>query len=316
MADSIIGPTSHYFYSQRLKLHYVDWGNADKPLMILVHGGRDHCRNWDWVALELRRHYHVIAPDLRGHGDSDWAVGGSYSMIDYVLDLAQLMKAVDHRAGHADRPFAGRRHRPAVHRRISRTASNGGLDRGTGAAARDDPGDAGLRADGELGARDARARRSASRASTRRSRRRWRGCASANPHLSDEQARHLTIHGRAPQRERHLLVEVRQLRSRHLAVHVQYLQGRDAKSGDASRCPTLLIRGDESWAGDWERTAASTRSKTRETGDDSEGRPLGASRSARRIPDSVHRFLGEYDSASAAAMNFDPRLANPMSGRS
>jgi len=24
MADSIIGPTSHYFYSQRLKLHYVD----------------------------------------------------------------------------------------------------------------------------------------------------------------------------------------------------------------------------------------------------------------------------------------------------
>ena len=45
MAESIIGPTSHYFYSQRLKLHYVDWGNGGKPLMILVHGGRDHCRN-------------------------------------------------------------------------------------------------------------------------------------------------------------------------------------------------------------------------------------------------------------------------------
>ena len=55
MIADIIGPTSHYFYSQRLKLHYVDWGNADKPLAILVHGGRDHCRNWDWVALESAR---------------------------------------------------------------------------------------------------------------------------------------------------------------------------------------------------------------------------------------------------------------------
>ena len=98
MADSIIGPTSHYFYSQRLKLHYVDWGNRGKPLLVLVHGGRDHCRNWDWVALDLRRHYHIIAPDLRGHGDSDWAVGSPYSMIDYVVDLSQLMNAVSQQA--------------------------------------------------------------------------------------------------------------------------------------------------------------------------------------------------------------------------
>jgi len=94
MAAQIIGPTSHYFYSQRLKLHYVDWGSHDRPLAVLVHGGRDHCRNWDWVALELRDRFHIIAPDLRGHGDSDWAIGGSYSMIDYVLDVAQLIDAV------------------------------------------------------------------------------------------------------------------------------------------------------------------------------------------------------------------------------
>jgi pimeloyl-ACP methyl ester carboxylesterase len=94
IAAQIIGPTSHYYYSQRLKLHYVDWGNHDKPLAVLVHGGRDHCRNWDWVALALRDRFHIIAPDLRGHGDSDWAIGGSYSMIDYVLDLAQLIEAV------------------------------------------------------------------------------------------------------------------------------------------------------------------------------------------------------------------------------
>jgi pimeloyl-ACP methyl ester carboxylesterase len=88
----IVGPTSHYFYSQRLKLHYVDWGNPEKPLMVFVHGGRDHARNWDQVALHLRSAYHIIAPDLRGHGDSEWALGSEYSMIEYVLDLAQLLE--------------------------------------------------------------------------------------------------------------------------------------------------------------------------------------------------------------------------------
>jgi pimeloyl-ACP methyl ester carboxylesterase len=91
MAISAPGPTSHVYYSQRLRLHYVDWGNEDAPPLLLVHGGRDHCRNWDWVAQELRRDYHVIAPDLRGHGDSQWVIGSNYAMIDYVYDIAQLL---------------------------------------------------------------------------------------------------------------------------------------------------------------------------------------------------------------------------------
>ena len=89
--QQIIGPTSHYFYSQRLKLHYVDWGNADKPLLVLVHGGRDHARNWDWVAQALREDYHIVVPDLRGHGDSEWARGSEYAMVEYVVDLSQLL---------------------------------------------------------------------------------------------------------------------------------------------------------------------------------------------------------------------------------
>ncbi|MGH8057886.1 MAG: alpha/beta fold hydrolase [Candidatus Entotheonellia bacterium] len=88
----IVGPTSHYFYSQRLKLHYVDWGNGAKPLMVLIHGGRDHARSLDQIALHFRAQYHIIAPDLRGHGDSEWARGSEYSMIEYVLDLAQLLE--------------------------------------------------------------------------------------------------------------------------------------------------------------------------------------------------------------------------------
>ena len=86
------GPTSHFFVSQRLRLHYVDWGNPDKPLLLLVHGGRDHCRNWDATALALRDKWHVVAPDLRGHGDSAWSPDGNYDMLAFVYDLAQLIE--------------------------------------------------------------------------------------------------------------------------------------------------------------------------------------------------------------------------------
>jgi pimeloyl-ACP methyl ester carboxylesterase len=85
------GPTSHLYFSQRLRLHYVDWGNEGAPPMLMIHGGRDHCRNWDWVAERLRDRYHIIAPDLRGHGDSAWASGASYDMINYIYDTAQLV---------------------------------------------------------------------------------------------------------------------------------------------------------------------------------------------------------------------------------
>jgi pimeloyl-ACP methyl ester carboxylesterase len=85
------GPTSRVYFSQRLRLHYVDWGNGAAPPLILLHGGQDHCRNWDWVAQRLRHAWHIIAPDLRGHGDSEWSATGSYTMAGYIYDLAQLI---------------------------------------------------------------------------------------------------------------------------------------------------------------------------------------------------------------------------------
>jgi pimeloyl-ACP methyl ester carboxylesterase len=91
LSPGMPGPTSHSFFSQRLRLHYVDWGNADKPPLLLLHGGRDHCRNWDWTAEALRDQWHIIAPDLRGHGDSQWSPDGSYTMAGYLYDLAQLI---------------------------------------------------------------------------------------------------------------------------------------------------------------------------------------------------------------------------------
>jgi pimeloyl-ACP methyl ester carboxylesterase len=83
-------PISHFFYSSRLKLQFWDFGTENKPPLILVHGGLDHARNWDFVAKALRDDFHVYALDLRGHGNSAWAPGALYSIAEHVLDLSAL----------------------------------------------------------------------------------------------------------------------------------------------------------------------------------------------------------------------------------
>ncbi len=86
-------PQARFYQSHGLRLHYTDWGNGSAPPLLLVHGGLDHSRSWDHVAQALRANFHVIAPDLRGHGDSEWAKGSSYSLADHVYDLACLVKS-------------------------------------------------------------------------------------------------------------------------------------------------------------------------------------------------------------------------------
>ncbi|MDV5822098.1 alpha/beta fold hydrolase [Sphingobium naphthae] len=88
-------PTSHFFTSLRTRLHYLDWGNPSAPLLILVHGGFDHARSWDWTARALAQDYHVITPDLRGHGDSAWSPTGAYPIAHFVYDLALLVDLLD-----------------------------------------------------------------------------------------------------------------------------------------------------------------------------------------------------------------------------
>ena len=87
-------PVSQYYLSHRLKLHFWDWGDNGKPNLLLVHGSRDHARSWDRVALAFCRDFRVVAPDLRGHGDSEWATGAMYSVPEYVLDLSALIDIV------------------------------------------------------------------------------------------------------------------------------------------------------------------------------------------------------------------------------
>ena len=85
---------SRYYESQRLKMHYLAWGDEAKPPLILIHGTRDHARSWDRVVGGLTDRYCVYTPDLRGHGDSAGAMGGDYSIIDYALDIHALGEAI------------------------------------------------------------------------------------------------------------------------------------------------------------------------------------------------------------------------------
>jgi len=93
-AESVTEPEDRFYEASRLRLHYVVWGDESKPALLLVHGGRDHARSWDFVAQRLLDRFAVYAPDLRGHGDSDWAQGGAYQLADYVADLACLVDVI------------------------------------------------------------------------------------------------------------------------------------------------------------------------------------------------------------------------------
>ena len=84
----MIEPESGFYHSQGLRLHYVAWGDPDAPPVLLIHGGRDHARNWDAVAERLCDRYRLYAVDLRGHGDSEWATGSQYSLPEFVADIA------------------------------------------------------------------------------------------------------------------------------------------------------------------------------------------------------------------------------------
>lgn len=83
-----------------LRYHLLEWDAPSDHTIILVHGFLDLSWGWEPVieaagAGELIGRFHIVAPDMRGHGDSDRVgPGGYYHFLDYVLDLDQLITAV------------------------------------------------------------------------------------------------------------------------------------------------------------------------------------------------------------------------------
>ena len=75
-----------------LNLHYLDWGNPRHPPVVFIHGYAQNAHTWDFSALALRDSFHVIAIDLRGHGESDWSPQNDYSVQAYLSDLAEMIR--------------------------------------------------------------------------------------------------------------------------------------------------------------------------------------------------------------------------------
>ena len=189
------GPTSHSYFSQRLRLHYLDWGNPDAPPLLLIHGNRDHAHNWDWAAARLQDRYHIIAPDLRGHGDSQWSAGSMYAPAEFVYDIAQLvhqqqlapLRVVAHSlGGNIALRYAGT-YPEDVERLVVIEGWGGDRPEPRAAATRRSGCGRGSTTQRSLAARQPRRYATLDDA--------YRRMLEANPHLSAEQARHLTIHG-------------------------------------------------------------------------------------------------------------------------
>src|SRR3979409_517774 len=65
-------PADRFITVNGLRLHYLDWGNDTKPPMILLHGIGRVAHTFDHLAPHFSSNYHVMAVDMRGHGDSGW----------------------------------------------------------------------------------------------------------------------------------------------------------------------------------------------------------------------------------------------------
>jgi len=77
-----------------LRLHHLDWGNPEAPPLLLLHGGSAHAHWWDWFAPAVADRFHVLALDLRGHGDSQWAQPPAYDIDDYAGDVVAFTEAL------------------------------------------------------------------------------------------------------------------------------------------------------------------------------------------------------------------------------
>jgi pimeloyl-ACP methyl ester carboxylesterase len=87
-------PRSFRIRANRLSHHVLEWNIlASRGTLVLLHGYMDVAATWDLVAPALAHAgFRVLAPDLRGFGDTDRvSPGGYYHFPDYVADLAGLL---------------------------------------------------------------------------------------------------------------------------------------------------------------------------------------------------------------------------------
>jgi pimeloyl-ACP methyl ester carboxylesterase len=85
-------PLSKTLTVNGLALHYLEWGALDAPPIVCVHGYTGSADAFNALARHLRDRYHLLAPDVRGHGESAWSPAEAYRYEDQASDLAEFTK--------------------------------------------------------------------------------------------------------------------------------------------------------------------------------------------------------------------------------
>ncbi len=96
MTSSYIEPRVADTTVNGVRLRYVDWGEAGRPPLVLLHGFSAHARYWDGFAAKMRGDFHVYALDQRGHGDSDWAEDYGPAMMPAYLSAFVDQLGLEH----------------------------------------------------------------------------------------------------------------------------------------------------------------------------------------------------------------------------
>jgi pimeloyl-ACP methyl ester carboxylesterase len=86
--------SSQFLKINGLKLHYLDFGNGDKPPLVCIHGLSGNAHSFDGLAPYLEQRWRMIALDVRGRGDSEWGPSGEYNATVYVNDLVGILDAL------------------------------------------------------------------------------------------------------------------------------------------------------------------------------------------------------------------------------
>jgi len=77
-----------------LRLSFLEWGTAGRPVLCFLHGGSAHAHWFDLVAPAFADRFHVIALDQRGHGESQWAEPPAYATENFAADLLGVIDAL------------------------------------------------------------------------------------------------------------------------------------------------------------------------------------------------------------------------------
>ncbi|MGL4573558.1 MAG: alpha/beta fold hydrolase [Burkholderiaceae bacterium] len=96
--------SSRFLSVRNLRYHVRTWGDPSLPPLVMVHGWMDVSASFQFIADLLADRFHILAPDWRGYGLTDWPQTDTYWFADYLADLDGLL---DQLVGDKPLPIVG-----------------------------------------------------------------------------------------------------------------------------------------------------------------------------------------------------------------